>query len=425
VRHLLAITCLVALGAGLVSADGLTADEARLAAFVDGRREAALTLLQQSVDIASATENLTGVRRMADWYATEFRALGFETRWIDQQAVGRAGHFVAERRGTRGKRLLLIGHLDTVLQGEPFRLEGSRAYGSGTSDMKGGNLIALEALRALHHIGALDDRTVTVVFTGDEESTGKPYDVSRKVLFDAARESDVALAFEGYIPSTAVIGRRGFSSWHLEVTGSQGHSSTIFGEARGSGAIFEAARILAAFHDELREPYLTYNPSVIVGGTTATFDAAASSGTASGKQNVVPRTVVVEGDMRFLTRAQLDTAREKMRGIVARNLPQTSATIEFTDGMPSMAPTDGSRALLAMIDEASRDLGFDPVTAHDPSERGAGDVSFVAEFVPGLDGLGAFGDLDHAPGEYLDAESLPMLTTRAALLMHRLLAQHR
>lgn len=424
-RRLLALACLVTLGAAGPLAATLTPVEARLVAFVDGRREAARALLQQSVDIASATENHEGVRRMADWYAAEFRALGFETRWIPQQEVGRAGHFVAERRGTSGKRLLLIGHLDTVLQGEPFRLESNRAYGSGTADMKGGNLIALEALRALHHVGALDNRSVTVVFTGDEESTGKPYEVSRKVLFDAARDSDVALAFEGYIPSTAVIGRRGFSSWRLEVTGSQGHSSTIFGEARGSGAIFEAARILSAFHDELREPYLTYNPSVIVGGTTTTFDAASAAGTAMGKTNVVPRSVVVEGDMRFLTRQQLETAREKMRTIAARNHPQTSATITFTDGMPSMAPTDANRQLLALLDQCSRDLGFDPVTAHDPSERGAGDVSFVAEFVPGLDGLGAFGQNDHAPGEYLEVDALPMLTTRAALLMHRLLAQER
>lgn len=399
---------------------GLTPAEQALVAQVEAGRESAVDLLARSVNVPSATENHDGVRRVADLYAAELRSLGFDTRWVDQQAVGRAGHLVAEHKGTTGKRLLLIGHLDTVLQGEPFRRDGNRAYGSGVSDMKGGNAIAIEALRALQRTGALAGRQVVVVFTGDEEDTGKPYDVSRAALLDAARRSDVALAFEGYVPGTAVVGRRGFSSWRLEVSGSQGHSSTIFGEARGSGAIFEAARILNAFHDELREPYLTYNPSVIVGGTDVKYDPASSRGTATGKANVVPRSVVVEGDLRFLTRDQLQRARAKMRALVGKHLPQTSATLSFEDGMPSMEPTGDNRALLQVIDECSQDLGLGPLQAHDPSQRGAGDVSFVSTIVPGLDGLGALGESEHAPGEWADLDALPMLTKRAALLMLRL-----
>jgi glutamate carboxypeptidase len=304
-----------------------------------------------------------------------------------------------------------------------FRRDGSRAYGSGISDMKAGNLIVVEALRALHAAGALTDRQIVVVFTGDEEDTGKPYETSRAALREAAARSDAALAFEGYEPGTAVVGRRGFSSWRLEVSGSQGHSSQIFGEDRGSGAIFEAARILAAFHQTLREPYLTFNPSVIVGGTDVAYDPAAFSGTATGKTNVVPRSVSVEGDMRFLTRAQLEAAREKMKLIVAAGLPKTSATITFTDGMPSMEPSDANRALLGLIDAVSRDLGAGSIAAHDPSQRGAGDVSFVSPPLAALDGLGALGRNEHAPGEYVELASLPVLTKRAAILMHRLLQQ--
>ena len=417
------VFCAVALAlATPVFADGLSSAEQAIVRHVDARREAAIELLARSVNIASATENHDGVRRIGELYAAELQALGFETRWIDQHAeVGRAGHLVAERRGTGGKRLLLIGHLDTVLQGEPFRREGNRGHGSGASDMKGGNAILIEALRALHAEGALDNRQVIVIFTGDEEDTGKPYDVSRAALVEAAKRSDIALAFEGYEPGTAVVGRRGFSSWHLEVTGSQGHSSTIFGDERGAGAIFEAARILNAFYEQLREPYLTFNPSVIVGGTDVTYDPATFGGTARGKTNVVPPRVVVEGDMRFLSRDQLNRAREKMRAIVAGNLPQASASISFIDGMPSMEPTDGNRALLALIDQVSRDLGDGPLVAHDPSKRGAGDISFVATLVSGLDGLGALGKQEHAPGEYADLDTLPILTKRAALLMYRLM----
>lgn len=418
-RRTLAV--LILLGPVTLSADGLTPVERRIVEHVDSRREAAVDLLARSVNVASATENHAGVRRVADLYAAELTALGFHSTWVDQSAVGRSGHLVAEHPGTRGTRLLIIGHLDTVLEGEPFRRDGAKGYGSGSSDMKSGNAIAIEALRALHAEGRLADRQVIVIFTGDEEDTGKPYEQSRADLMAAAKRSDVALAFEGYVPGTAVVGRRGFSSWRLEVTGSQGHSSTIFGNERGSGAIFEAARILSAFHGELREPYLTYNPSVIVGGSDVRYDSVAFSGTATGKTNVVPRTVVVEGDMRFLSRDQLERAREKMRAIVAMHLPRTSATISFKDGMPGMEPTAGNRALLAVLDQASRDLGTGPIVAHDPSQRGAGDISFVAALVSGLDGLGGVGGQEHAPGEYTDLDEMVALTKRAAVLMSRVL----
>jgi glutamate carboxypeptidase len=398
----------------------LTPAEQSIVDRVDEDREWSVDLLARSVNIMSATENHAGVRRLADFYATELEALGFSTEWVDQSAVDRAGHLVAERPGSRGKRLLLIGHLDTVLEGETFRPEGSRAYGSGAADMKGGNAIILAALRALHRAGELEDRQVIVILTGDEEATGQPYAVSRAALVEAGTRSDVALAFEGSVPGTAVVGRRGFSSWQLEVTGSQGHSSTIFGEARGSGAIFEAARILSAFHDELRQPNITYNPSVIVGGSDVEFTPESSSGTAHGKPNVVPGTVFVSGDLRYLERGPLEETREKMRAIVAAHLPRTSATIEFRDGMPAMEPTDGNMALLTILDDVSRALGAGPVEAHDPSQRGAGDISFVAKDVDGLDGLGALGENDHAPGEWVDLDVLPLLTKRTALLMYRL-----
>ena len=416
----LALT-LLASPASLAAAQSLSTVEKAIAEHVDARRDAAIELLARAVDIPSATENHAGVRRVGDLFAAELSQLGFDARWVEMPPeVGRAGHLVAEHRGTAGKRLLLIGHLDTVLQGEPFRREGDRAFGSGVSDMKAGDVILVEALRALHAAGALENRQVIVVMTGDEEDTGKPYSVSRAALLEAAARSDVALAFEGYEPGTAVVGRRGFSSWHLEVTGSQGHSSGIFGEARGAGAIFEAARILSAFYEELREPYLTYNPSVVLGGTDVAFDAAKFAGTASGKTNVVSRSVVAEGDMRFLTRAQLENAREKMRAIVSRNLPRTSATIAFTDGMPSMEPTEANRALLGVLDACSQALGTGPMVAHDPSQRGAGDISFVTR-IAALDGLGALGLHEHAPGELVQLGEMPNLTKRAALLMYRLM----
>jgi glutamate carboxypeptidase len=405
----------------VAAGEGLNAAERSLVARIDARREGTLELLRRAVDVESATENHAGVRRVGEIFAGELRAIGFETRWVELPAeVGRAGHLFAERRGDRGRRILMIGHLDTVLEGEAYRREGERAFGSGASDMKGGDVVIVEALRALVAEGLLEGRQVIVVMTGDEENPGEPHVASRAVLLDAARRSDVALAFEGSVPGAAVVGRRGIGSWRLETTGATGHSSGIFGPSRGDGAIFEAARILAAFRAELPEPYLTINPSVIVGGTEAELPKESPSGRASGKHNVVAARAIVEGDLRFLSAEQRERAQARMREIVARGSAKTSATLAFHDGMPPMAPTDGNRALLALLDRASRDLGTGPFVEHDPTQRGAGDISFVAHLLPGLDGLGAMGDQEHARGEFIELAELPNLVKRAALLVHRL-----
>ena len=416
--------CVLTLLAASTAHAAPSAREKKIIAAADRRADAALDLLAETVNVQSATENLAGVRAVGAIYAREFRALGFETRWVEVPAeMKRAGHFVATHRGKHGApRLLLIGHLDTVLQGESFRRDGNRAYGTGSSDMKGGNLVALEALRALHATGELRDMNVTVVFTGDEEDPGSPQLVTRESLLAAAADSDIALAFEGSAPGKAVIGRRGIGSWRLHVTGVQGHSSGVFGDTRGYGAIFEAARILDQFRTELREPNLTYNPAVIVGGTNVTYDTATKSGTALGKTNVIPREVRVEGDIRYLGAAQFESAREKMRAIVAANLPQTSAEIVVENEYPSMAPNPGSERILGVLDSVSRDLGAGPIVAQPPIERGAGDIAFVCGDgrLACLDGLGTDGENDHAPGEYLLLDSLPLQVKRAALLMHRL-----
>ena len=154
-------------------------------------------------------------------------------------SVERAGHLVAQRRGSRGKKILLIGHIDTVFEKDsPFqRFERMKnmAAGPGVEDMKGGIVVILYALKALDAVGALENTTITVVLTGDEEDTGDPLSVSRGPLLEAAKASDVALGFEGGVggTGTATVARRGFTGWELEVTGKAGHSSPL-GSAQAS-----------------------------------------------------------------------------------------------------------------------------------------------------------------------------------------------
>ena len=403
-------------------AQKLSADEQKLVTYIDAHAADIAPLLEKVVNTEAPTQNVAGVKAIGAIYRAEFDKLGLTTKWIDMPAeMKRAGHLVAETaQGTQGKRVLLLGHMDTVLSGEKFRLEGTRAYGTGTSDMQLGNLVILYALKALHAQGLLKDTQIAVMITGDEEASGKPTAISRGDMIAYAKRSDLVLSFEGAVANTATVGRRGSSSWTLEVTGVTGHSSRIFGPQFGGGAIFEAARILNQFYETLHgEKYLTFNPSVIVGGSS---DVAmnGATGTATGKTNVVPDKVIVKGDLRFISEAQKEAARAKMREIVAKHLPRTDAKITFEDGIPAMTPKPDNDALLAQLSRASEDLGFGKVAALDPGERGAGDIAFISHLLPALDGLGGKGGNSHAPGEWGDLESMPMLIKRTAVLLYRL-----
>ena len=412
----------------LVGAQSLSAPERRVVAAVDTRNAQALALLERVVNINSGTMNFAGVRQVGDAFRAELDALGFTTRWVDGAAFKRAGHLVAERNG-RGQRLLLIGHLDTVFEPRsPFqkfeRLSDSTARGPGIIDMKGGNVIIVESLRALKTAGLLDGLSITVVMHGDEEDAGTPLDAARAALTEAAKRSQVALGFEDGSgdPKTAVISRRSAGSWTLRTTGTPAHSSQIFREDIGAGALFEAVRILQGFREKLGgQEYLTFNPGVVLGGSEVKFDTAQGGGTAFGKTNVVAGETIVNGDIRALSPEQLAKAKATMAEVVAQHLPKTTAELTFDDGYPPMAPTEGNRRVLATYDSVSRALGYGPVVAVDPSRAGAADVSFAAPYIPmAIDALGLAGWDDHSDKEIADLRWLPKQTKRAALLIYRL-----
>lgn len=287
--------------------------------------------------------------------------------------------------------------------------------------MKGGNMVIVYALKALQEAGQLKDRNIIVLLHGDEESPGKPLSISRKDIVALARRSDIGLGFEtGTGFNYATVARRGSSSWSLTVRGKQAHSSGIFSGHTGAGAVYETARILNRFYEELREENLTFNPGLILGGTQVTIDSTGTQGSASGKTNLVANTTLVRGDLRFISEEQKERARGKMRAIVAESLPHTQASITFADGYPAMPPTPGNEALLQELSRVSQDLGQGEVVAYDPGKRGAADISFIAQYVDGLDGLGVMGSKAHAPGETVDLSTLEDIVKRTAILLHRL-----
>ena len=426
---LLLVTALICTFGHSNAGQALDATETRILEIIESQSDEAVAFLTRAVDINSGTLNPDGVREVGKLYIEAFDQIGFDTSLIEQpEELQRGPHFFAERDGSQGKRILLIGHLDTVFEADsPFqnmRIDGDKAYGPGVEDMKGGNNTILFALKALHEAGALDDTRIIVAFTGDEEYPGRPLDISRRDLIEAGKRADIALGFEAGVREMriATIARRGSSGWLLEVKAKPAHSSGIFKPGYGAGAIFEASRILNAFYAQLRgEEYLTFNPGAIVGGTETTYDRQESRGTAFGKSNIIAETATVDGDLRFISEEQKERARETMRKIVEISLPETESTITFFDGYPAMEPTEANVALMETLGEVLRDLGMGEVESLDPSERGAADISFVASDVEaGLAGMGPVGWGGHTVDEGIYLDSLTEAAKKTAILLYRL-----
>ncbi|MEM9668493.1 MAG: M20/M25/M40 family metallo-hydrolase [Pseudomonadota bacterium] len=405
------------------------AEDTRILEAIDQNFDAQLEFLEDTVNQNSGTLNVEGVKAAGELYRVGFEDIGFETRWIDMpEEMKRGGHFVATREFGPGPHILLIGHIDTVFERfspfQTFERDGDLARGPGISDMKGGNAVILYAMKALIEEDLPEAGKVTVFLTGDEESAGSPLELSRKDLIAAGKAADVALNFEGGSNEWAVTGRRGSSNWRVETSAPQAHSSGMFSDRVGAGAVFEMARILNRFYGEVRGPFgLTFNPGVLAGGTIVNEGNSYSSQSIYGKTNVVAQKSIVYGGLRFLNDNQLEDARDRMRAIVEDSLPLTEAEIFFEDRYPAMEETEANLELLDKLNAVHTRLGIDPAKPYPPERRGAADISFIAPYVTSMDGLGVDGRGAHSPGEYMEIASMKDATRRAALLIGDLLRE--
>jgi glutamate carboxypeptidase len=389
-----------------------------------------LNTLETIVNINSGTMNFEGVKAVAEHLMSELNTVGFKTQWKDGHSFNRAGHLIASYGDSKNNlNILLIGHLDTVFSiNDNFKkfeiIDQEHIAGPGITDMKGGDVIIVAAVKALKNLGLLDAVNIKIVMTGDEESSGRPLSKSKKAIIDAAKWADVALGFEdgdGDI-KTAVTSRRGASGWKLTVSGQAAHSSQIFRDDLGYGAIYEASRILNQFRQTLSNiPYLTFNPGLIAGGTEISHDKKLSQATVFGKNNVIAKDVIVTGDIRALSPAQLSEAQAAMLKIAAENLAHTKSVLTFSEGYPPMAPSAGNKKLLELYSQISIDHGYGKVNAVNPSRAGAADISFAANHVTmALDGLGLMGTGGHTKDEIANISSFKINTEKAAILIYRL-----
>lgn len=421
------ILLLIAVCASLhTPAQKLSSTEKKIIEAVHKQLPQTFKTLEDIVNINSGTMNVKGVRASGELLRAAFEKLGFTVEWVTMpDSIKTAGHFVATKKGGKGKKILILAHLDTVFEPDmpsnPFTiLNDSTATGQGILDDKGGAVLVLAALEAINHAGALKDANITAYFTGDEEIGGIPSVITRADVVEKAKQHDVALSFEGGQINKVTTSRRGADNWRLFVYGKQAHSSGVFSEKAGYGAIYEAARIVDSFRTGLSKiPYLTFNPGLFAGGTTL-IDSV-DNVKVFGKDNIIASKVTVMGDVRFLGEKQRAEVRSLMKNIALKNnLNGTSAQIIFNDGIPSMEPKEGNKKLFEEINKVNIDMGLGAVLENDPMERGAGDISFIADYIPGIDGLGPSGSGSHAPGETINTKQFPLLIQRAAIFIYRL-----
>ena len=423
-KHTLILIITLSFGFG----QSLNKNEKEIQKFVEKNTNEAIDLLEKIVNINSGSLNIKGNQKVGKILQKDLDKLGFNTYWVTYpKEVKRSGHLFAEMRGGKGKKITMVGHLDTVFEKDhPFQnflRQGNKAYGPGVDDNKSGIVSMLYVMKALDHIGKLKEMNLTLVFIGDEEKLGAHSSIVRKELIDAGKWADIGLGFEGATGiETGTIARRSASSWILTTTGIQGHSSQVFSETLGYGAIFEASRIINSFREKLaEEEYLTFNPGVIVGGTDTNYDPVNAKGIAFGKTNVVSQSVTVHGGIRTISIKQLEDAIKSMEKIASNNLPGTTAKIEFKTSYPPMEPTKANYALLDKLEEVNLALGYGNLEPLDPSKRGAADISFIAPYVDAaLAGMGPDGQGAHSADEWLDLTSFPKTTTRSAILIYRL-----
>ena len=367
--------------------------------WANARQDEMEALLRALVEIESPSDDPAGVARLADRLIRDLAPLGLDTAAVP---VRGAGPVLRATSGGGAAPILLLGHLDTVwpvgtLAARPLRREGDRLHGPGTFDMKGGLVVALFALRALHERGALPP--VTVFFTPLEEVGCEPY---RTLMEDDMRASAAVLDFEPAWPGGAVkTERKGSGSVVLRARGVAAHAGADF--EKGANAILELARqtlAASALTDLARG--VTVNVGVVRGGV---------------RPNVVPDRAEAEIDFRMRTVEDGRRVEKLLRALRAED-PRVTLEVEGGLGYPPLERTPQVAALFEQARAVAAEMGMQ---LGEISTGGASEASFAAALgKPTLDGLGPDGDGAHAEHEHVLVSSLPGRVALAAGLIARL-----
>jgi glutamate carboxypeptidase len=351
--------------------------------------ETMLQGLRNWVECESPTWDKDAVNRMLGLAARDMAIMGASIERI----AGRQGFGdVIRARFPHPKQdepgILIAGHFDTVhpvgtLEKLPFRREGGKCFGPGIFDMKGGNYLALEAIRQLQRAAFTTPLPITVLFTPDEE-VGTPS--TRDIIeAEAARNKYVLVPEPGKPNNGVTTGRYAIARFNLEATGKPSHAGATL--SSGRSAIREMARRIIEI-DGMTTDDCTFSVGIVHGGQWV---------------NCVATTCTGEALSMAKRQADLDRGVERM---LALSGTANDVTFKVTRGVtrPVWEPDAGTMALYEKARGIAKELGFDLPHA---SAGGGSDGNFTGAMgIPTLDGLGVRGADAHTLNEHIEVESL-------------------
>lgn len=372
-----------------------------------------ISALKEMVRIESGSANVAGLGRMADFVEGRLKALGAQTERIKVSAGPGAFMVKGTLTGTGRKRILLIGHMDTVypegiLASQPYRVEGNRIYGPGIADDKGGIAVVLHSLGILKAVGWRDYAALTVLFNPDEEigSIG-----SGETIAAVAAENDVVLSCEPTVSKAVakeeglLLGAAGTAIVTMEVTGRQAHAGVA--PQLGRNALVELS------HQILQ----TREIAKSVPGTQLNWTFS-NSGL---ERNQIPEKAVATADVRLFVRDGAERLLAALQAKVAESqlVPDTRTAVTLVVGRPPFAGDDRSKELGRKGQAIYAELDGRPL-ALTPTTGGATDAGYASRsgkpVVLESFGLAGFGY--HARDEYIEIDSIvPRLYLMTRMLM--------
>ncbi len=363
--------------------------------FVVRHEKQMFSLLKDMVLVQSGSYNKSGIDKLVHLIADFFVDLAFPVREIPEQNLG--NHLLVSTEGcvSKDRSILVTGHTDTVYPEDTsfnwFKEDDEKVYGPGVIDMKGGLVVGMFALKALHEFELSEVIPVKFLFNSDEE-IGSPG--SQKIIRDLARRSLFGFVLEcGGLDNSVVTGRKGKIGLRIQVKGGAGHAA--FASTGKPSAILELAHKIIKIEklNQLSEG-ISVNVGKVSGGT---------------RPNVVARDAEALIDIRYMREEQRESILSRLEDIVKKPfLGGVSGKLEIISERPPMPRTEGNKKVYGVIQEVGKKLGID---IQEDYRNGVSDANLMAaEGLPVVDGLGPVGDLDHSEKEYMIKNTLPERT---------------
>ncbi|WP_418131009.1 M20/M25/M40 family metallo-hydrolase [Variovorax sp. 278MFTsu5.1] len=369
-KFLLAVVCAAFLGSAFAAPD------AKIAALAAKEKPALLDTLKELVSIESGSRDLEGLEKISDLIAAKFKALGGEVELIDPSAdayrmedtpekIGRVVR--ATFKGTGKKKILLIAHMDTVytvgmINRQPFRIDGDKAYGLGIADDKQGVAVITHIVSMLQAMKFKEYGTLTVLINGDEEISSPG---ARSLITRMGGEHDAVLSFEGASikEDKLSLATAGIASVTLNVTGKASHAGSA--PELGVNALYELSHQILQMRD-LSDPAtgLKMNWTISKSGTN---------------RNVIPAGATAAADVRVLKVSDYDRIEQQVNERVKKQLiPEAKVELKFERRRPPLESSEASVAMARHAQQIYRDeLGL-PLGADDKAAGGGTDAAFAA-----------------------------------------------